>query len=173
MPCDTSLFLVGRRARNTKRSRSRAREPSVPRARRVWRQVRAGVRKCRSHCPPGRERLATYLDVTGVEIDGRQYDRLACRSHHRWRQEFCGVEERPGETPESVGARGPRPAGGTLTPANSKPPSVRAKCSREKLESLEPGPQPFRKFHARASLEIVARSTLKLLAMVLWLSPSP
>src|SRR5215471_9133708 len=30
VPCDTSLFLVGRRARNTKRSRSRAREPSVP-----------------------------------------------------------------------------------------------------------------------------------------------
>src|SRR5262249_37642441 len=32
--------------------------------------------------------------------------------------------------------------------------------------------QPFRKFHACASLEIVARSTLKLLAMALWLSPS-
>src|SRR5262249_41425300 len=47
---------------------------------------------------------------------------------------------------------------------DSKPPSLRAKCSREKLESLD-GPQPFRNFHARASLAIVARSTLKLLAM--------
>jgi hypothetical protein len=78
-PCDTSLFLVGRRARNTKRSRSRARE-------RLARDLDAFGGKFElayenaGHTAPGTRENRHVPRRHRVEIDGQQYDRLACRS---------------------------------------------------------------------------------------------